>query len=194
MSDDRPADNCLIRISPFTKDEDGYYAFSAKDPVSGERLEEYLNLDTLLQEMPALSYTAEDVCGAILTCSCGVPGCAGLWKQAFRVSGGTVHWSVRKYQKQFDFYFDREVYEMGMVRMFHDLVANPRCPGAPEDCECPRGESLKRELAVQFDKRPSFWDMWKEVCGDEFIDLRDVDEEKDVAEESDIEPVENMPK
>ena len=77
-----------------------------------------------------------------------------------------VHWSIRQYKHEYEFFFDREVYEIGLVGMLHDLVTN----GGDIAFEYQGGyytkEAFDDSVKSLMDRHPYFKDMWNEIGAD----------------------------
>lgn len=131
-------DPMLIRESPFKAVEDGdgrSYRFVADDPATGVSLVNVsVDVDELLRVLPLdefMASDAESTFGGVLVCSCGIAGCAGIWSQTCHVSEKMVHWSVRKYEDEIELFFEREVYERGVMKMLREMVERPGAFSVP---------------------------------------------------------------
>ena len=160
------ASSFLIRTSPFVNEEGNEYLFVATSPYIGKTLRCGMNVWDLLPNLGAEYFhddQTHDNLKSVLVCkSCGVAGCAGIWSQTCHVSKWMVHWSVRVYDEEFELFFEREAYEMGLIAMLHDMVTSDvvfTVPnGSPYEDKAKFAEMVKKALT----QRPYFLDMWNE--------------------------------
>ena len=166
------SDPQLIRDSPFapvvltgTKS----FHFKATDPIGGKSIDAWV--DPLeLSETFGRDYFHTDeglrTVGGILVCSCGVPGCAGIWSQTFHVSEKMVHWSVVCYEDEFEFFLEREAYEKGVLTMMRALLDRHdefTFPGPDGRLDEDLLEVFKSQVEEMLDRKSYFRDMWNEV-------------------------------
>ena len=121
----------LIQTSPFVlKEAKGrFWSFKAEDPAAKRVFEAEIDYSELLPAIGATDYFGAEDAG-ILTCGCGIPGCAGIWSQTCHVSRHMVHWTVRETGHWTDLFFEREAYERGMVGMLHEMVTSAKAKTA----------------------------------------------------------------
>lgn len=140
------------------------YRFRVPATTGTEALDVYVDLDPLLGSLGAKDYSWDEEDrfgpGGILSCSCGVPGCDGIWYQSFHMSERMVRWDVLRYESQFELFFERRAYEEGVVRMLHDLF-RPSGETVPwvgnwVDGWTPVAESIAEFLV----RRPDYADIW----------------------------------
>lgn len=120
---DIESDSHLRFECPFVRIGDSY-KFQVAGNGEADSLNVFVDLRQLLEKLGAKDYCVDDDAGffeGILTCSCGVPGCAGLWNQSFHVSERMVRWDVCCYETRFELFFDRKTYDEGVVCLLHDL-------------------------------------------------------------------------
>lgn len=127
----------LIQTSPFVlKEAKGrFWSFKAEDPAAKRVFEAEIDYSELLPAIGETDYFGDEDAG-ILTCGCGIPGCAGIWSQTCHVSRHMVHWTVRETGHWTDLFFEREAYERGMVGMLHEMVTSGKEYTMPYLCEC----------------------------------------------------------
>ena len=157
----------LIKESPFVNEKGNEYLFVATSPDSGKTLRCGINMWDFLDNL-GLAYfhydEYHDSLRSILVCDgCGVSGCAGIWSQTCHVSKWMVHWSVRVYDEEFELFFEREAYEMGLIAMLHEIVTSDVVFTVPYSCSPYEDkddfiDKVKKTLA----QRPYFTDMWNE--------------------------------
>ena len=74
-----------------------------------------------------------------------------------------VHWSVRVYDEEFGLFFEREVYEKGLIAMSHEMVTSDVVFTVPYSCS-PYED--KEEFVGMVNKallqRAYYKDMWQE--------------------------------
>ena len=100
---------------------------------------------------------------AILVCSgCGVAGCDGIWSQTCHVSKWMVHWSVRVYKEELEFFFEREAYESGLIAMLHDMVTSDIVFTVPECSPYKDKDRFVEMVKEALSQRAYFKDMWQE--------------------------------
>ena len=73
-----------------------------------------------------------------------------------------VHWSVRVYDDEFEFFFEREAYEMGLIAMLHDMVTSDKVFDVPYDSPYDDKEEFVDMVKAALTQRPYFKDMWDE--------------------------------
>ena len=162
----------LIRASPFVreklvsekgKDEAWDWSFAAEEPGTKRKFEAELDYRELLPAVGSTDYFGDEGSG-ILTCGCGVPGCAGIWSQTCHVSRRMVHWSVRETGHWTDLFFERDAYERGLVEMLHDMATSGKRYPMPYLCECEYLDWSKfvAEAHAAVARYPHLLDMWKE--------------------------------
>ena len=162
------SDPQLIRESPFVNDTGKEYLFTATDPIGGESLKCALCCDELMNMAGANDYHYSDedcnpLCG-ILTCSCGIPGCDGFWSQSFHVSSKMVHWSILRYREKHELFFEREVYEVGLIRMLKDMSEHPGIYNTTRGSSYDENHaSFVQRVHDMLQRRPYFQDMWNEL-------------------------------
>ncbi len=162
------SDPQLIRESPFVNDTGNEYLFAATDPIGGESLKCALSCDELMNMAGANDYHYSDedcnpLCG-ILTCSCGIPGCDGFWSQSFHVSSKMVHWSILRYREKHELFFEREVYEVGLIRMLKDMSEHPGIYNTTRGSSYDENHaSFVERVHDMLQRRPYFQDMWNEL-------------------------------
>ena len=115
-------DKQLIRQCPFVREGDAY-KFKVDDPSIGEELNVFVNTRELVNTLCAKDYRygEDSFFSGLLTCSCGIPDCDGIWAQSVHVSDFMVRWDVCRYKQLYTLFFDREIYDCGVVEMLHDL-------------------------------------------------------------------------
>lgn len=159
----------LIRTSPFVreKDEDGvrFWGFEAEDPVAKRVFEAKIDYSELFPAIGKTDYFGNEDAG-ILTCGCGIPGCAGIWSQTCHVSRRMVHWTVRETGRWTDLYFEQDAYERGMVEMLHEMATSGKEYALPYLCECEYKDWGKfvAEAQAAVEQCPYLLELWEE-CG-----------------------------
>jgi len=111
------SDNDLIRECPFVRVGDAYKF------RTGE-LDVFVNTRELVDMLCAKDYhigMEESFRAGALTCSCGIRDCDGIDSQTVHVSERMVRWDVCRYGQKYKLFFEREAYDVGVVRMLHDL-------------------------------------------------------------------------
>lgn len=166
------SDPQLIRESPFTpvviKGAKSFH-FKATDPIGGKSFDAWVDPMELSRVFGRDYFHTDEVTrtfGGILVCSCGMAGCAGIWSQTFHVSEKMVHWSVVCYEDEFEFFFELEAYENGVLTMMRALLEKPdefTLPG-PDGCLYEDLlEVFKAQVEEMLDRRAYFRDMWDEI-------------------------------
>jgi len=162
------SDNDLIRECPFVRVGDAY-KFGA-----GE-LDVFVNTRELVDMLCAKDYHIgwEDPWRAgALTCSCGLRMCDGIDSETFHVSDRMVRWDVCRNRQNYKLFFEREAYDVGVVRMLHDLCRSDsgidyKVGGGYDSSELAT-EGVCRLLAWH----PYYADIWDE-CGFKVIESLD---------------------
>lgn len=156
----------LIRESPFVNEKGDEYLFVATSPDSGKTLKCGLNLWDMLQDLGAEQFHYDEnhnSLNSVLVCDgCGVAGCAGIWSQTCHVSKWMVHWSVRVYDEEFELFFERETYEMGLIAMLHDMVTSDEVFTAPDGSPYEDKERFVEMVNAALLQRAYYKDMWQE--------------------------------
>ena len=156
----------LIRETPFVNKAGDEYLFVATSPDSGKQLKCGINLWDLLPNLGAMDFHDDEHChnfNAILVCSgCGVAGCDGIWSQTCHVSKWMVHWSVRVYKEELEFFFEREAYESGLIAMLHDMVTSDIVFTVPECSPYKDKDKFVEMVKEALSQRAYFKDMWQE--------------------------------
>ena len=156
----------LIRPSPFINEKGNEYLFVATSPDSGKTLRCGMNMWDWLDNF-GLDYfhydEYHDSLKSVLVCEgCGVAGCAGIWSQTCHVSKLMVHWSVQRHEDEFELFFERKVYEKGLIAMLHDMVTSDVVftvpDGSPYEDKEEFADMVKKALA----QRPYFINLWNE--------------------------------
>ncbi|MBR6021835.1 MAG: hypothetical protein IK066_05385 [Kiritimatiellae bacterium] len=159
----------LIRTSPFVREEDedgvGFWAFEAEDPVAKRVFDADIDYSELFPAIGKTDYFGDEGAG-ILTCGCGVPGCAGIWSQTCHVSRRMVHWTVRETGRWTEWFFERKAYERGLVEMLHEMVTSGQEYSLPYLCECEYKDWGKfvAEAQAAVERCPHLLELW-EKCG-----------------------------
>ncbi len=113
----------LISQSPFFKEVDPQHcvgwAFQVKDPASGKMVDASISPYALLSSLGEERGEEE-----LLVCGCSVAGCAGFFNEIFETTEQYIHWSLTEYGRPYSWYFDRAEYEIGAVRMLHDIYVS----------------------------------------------------------------------
>ena len=81
----------IIEKSPFVKEDDpeGFlWLFRVVDPITNRLVETSFSPYALLNSLGE-AYGEQE----LLTCSCGVAGCAGIYHEKFKSTERFVHWS-----------------------------------------------------------------------------------------------------
>lgn len=166
------SDPQLIRGSPFAPvviEGAKSFQFKATDPIGGKSFDAWVDPLEVSERFGRDYFHTDDglsTFGGILVCSCGVPGCAGIWSQTFRVSEKMVHWSVVCYEDEFEFFFEREAYEKGVLTMMRALLEKPDEFTVPGPDACLHEDLLevfKSQVEEMLDRRAYFRDMWDEI-------------------------------
>lgn len=164
----------LIRASPFVKEkiveeedeDDGWdWSFAAEEPAEKRQFDAEIDFRELFPSLGQTDYFGDEGAG-ILTCGCGVPGCAGIWIQTCHVSSRMVHWTVRETGHWTDLFFEREAYERGLVEMLHDMATSGKKFAMPYLCECEYRDWSKfvADAHATVARCPRLLDLW-EKCG-----------------------------
>ena len=160
-SDERVIPTCpFVRVGNACK-------FKARMPGADKDLEVFVDTREWVDMLCARSYhigLEDSLSAGALTCSCGISGCDGIGSQTVHVSERMVRWDVLRYRQRYEFFFEREAYDVGVVRMLHDLC-QAECG---IDCNVAGGYE-NRELAVEgvagmLARHPYYSDLWAE-CG-----------------------------
>ena len=156
------SDPQLIRESPFVRVGDRYeFHVNIKD---GKVFHAWIDMRYLIESATANDW--QDEPGGertILACSCGIPACIGLESQTMHVSKAMVHWSICQYEHHYEFFFDREVYEVGLLRMLHDLVVNGGDIAFEHEGAYWTKETFVEAVRGLLDRHPYFRDIWDEI-------------------------------
>lgn len=166
------SDPQLIRESPFAPiviNGAKSFHFKVTDPIGGKILDTWVDPMGLVETFGRGYFHADDEIssfGGILVCSCGIAGCAGIWSQTFHVSEKMVHWSVVCDDDEFEFFFEREAYEKGVLTMLRALLERPEefsLPG-PDDSLCDDSlEVFRSQVEEMLGRKSYFRDMWNEI-------------------------------
>lgn len=159
-------DEQLVSTCPFVRVGNAY-KFKALMPGEDKGLDVFVDLRELVDMICAKDYhigPEDSFFAGALTCSCGISGCDGIDRQTVHVSERMVRWDVLRYQQRYEFFFEREAYDVGVVRMLHDICRNDS--GIDYDVG---GGYENRELAVDgvagmLSRHPYYSDIWAE-CG-----------------------------
>ena len=167
------SDPQLIRESPFApvviKGTKSFH-FKATDPIGEKSFDAWVDPMELAETFGRNYFHADDgesSFGGILVCSCGIAGCAGIWSQTFHVSEKMVHWSVVRYDDEFEFFFEREAYEKGVLTMMRALLERPdefTLPGPDGWLYEEALEAFRSQVDEMLERRAYFRDMWDEIC------------------------------
>ena len=117
------SDDRLICESPFVRVGNAY-KFMAHSREVGSSLNVFVDTRELVDILCAKNYhvgPADSFFDGPLTCSCGICGCDGIDSQTVHVSERMVRWDVCRYRQRYELFFEREAYDVGVVRMLHDL-------------------------------------------------------------------------
>lgn len=160
------SDEQLISTCPFVRVGNAY-KFKAQMPGEDKGLDVYVDMRELVDMLCAKDYhvgIADSLFDGPLTCSCGISGCDGIDSQTVHVSERMVRWDVLRYRQRYEFFFEREAYDVGIVRMLHDLCRKDS--GVDYNVG---GGYENRELAVDgvvgmLSRHPYYSDIWTE-CG-----------------------------
>ena len=164
----------LIFGSPFVvkveKSDEGdllVFNFCAHDSVIASDLDVNIDVDELIRVLGTADFHHDDdesCFGGLLVCSCGIAGCDGLWSQTFHVSEKMVHWSVRRYDVEYELFFEREAYERGVLQMLKTLVEEPGKYALPYGMSYEIDhEAFVDSVYAMLDRRPVFYKMWEEL-------------------------------
>ena len=158
------SDERLILTCPFVR-VGNVYKFKAQMPGGNQGLDVFVNTRELVDMLCAKYYhvdIADSSFAGVLTCSCGISGCDGIDSQTVHVSERMVRWDVLRYQQRYEFFFEREVYDVGIVRMLHDL-----CKDGNEINYNIGGGYENRDLLIDgvagmLARHPYYFDIWTE--------------------------------
>ncbi len=165
----------LIRVSPFFKEkclqeeddeeEEWNWSFAVEEPVTKRKFGAEIDFQELLLAVGATDYFGDEAAG-ILTCGCGVPGCARILSQSCHVSLRMVHWTVREPGRWSDCFFERNAYERGLVEMLHDMATSGKKYTMPYLCECEYRDwnQFVAEAHAAVARWPHLFDLWKEYA------------------------------
>lgn len=163
------SDNRLIRNCPFVRVGDAY-KFKAIVPGDDTGIDVFVDTRQLVDMLCAKDYLSDDISffAGALTCSCGIPDCDGIEKQSSHVSEHMVRWDVSRYGHDYELFFERKAYDVGVVMMLHDLCRedsgiNYRVGGGYENREL-----LVGGVGGMLVRHPYYSDIW-EKCGFEPI-------------------------
>ena len=73
-----------------------------------------------------------------------------------------VHWSVRVYDDEFELFFERETYEMGLIAMLHDMVTSDEVFTSPDGSPYEDKERFVEMVNEALLQRAYYKDMWQE--------------------------------
>lgn len=160
------SDERLILTCPFVRVGDAY-KFRAQEQGEDRGLDVFVNTRELVDMLCAKYYhvdLADSSFAGVLACSCGISGCDGIDSQTVHVSERMVRWNVLRYQQRYEFFFEREAYDVGIVRMLHDL-----CKDGNEINYNVGGGYENRDLLIDgvvgmLARHPYYSDIWTE-CG-----------------------------
>ena len=156
----------LIRESPFVNEKGDEYLFVATSPDSGKTLKCGLNLWDMLKNLGAEQFHYDEYhncLNSVLVCDgCGVAGCAGILSQTCHVSKWMVHWSVKVYDDEFELFFEREAYEMGLIAMLHNMVTSDVVFNVPHGSPYEDKEKFVEMVNETLLQRAHYKDMWQE--------------------------------
>ena len=159
----------LIRESPFVNEIGNEYLFVATSPDNGKTFRCGINLWGMLSNLGMTDFHYDEDQGnfhAVLVCkSCGVAGCAGIKSQTCHVSKWMVHWSIKEYDEEFEFFFEREAYESGLISMLHDMVTSDVAFVVPDGSPYEDKERFAEMVNEALRQRAYYKDMWKECEG-----------------------------
>ena len=121
MDSQKPHDSQiqLIRKSPFvmeTDDDDTSWYFEVDDARPGKTVSACIDARALLESLGEPRGEAP-----LLTCGCGVAECARIYDERFECGDGYVHWSLTYEGRPYSFFFDRDAYETGALRMLSEV-------------------------------------------------------------------------
>lgn len=158
------SDERLILTCPFVR-VGNVYKFKAQMPGGNQGLDVFVNTRELVDMLCAKYYhvdIADSSFAGVLTCSCGISGCDGLDGQTVHVSERMVRWDVLRYQQRYEFFFEREAYDVGIVRMLHAL-----CKDGNEINYNIGGGYENRDLLIDgvagmLARHPYYFDIWTE--------------------------------
>ena len=161
---DAYSDDRLICESPFVRVGNAY-KFMAHSREVGSSLNVFVDTRELVDILCAKNYhvgPADSLFSGPLTCSCGISGCDGIDSQTVHVSERMVRWDVLRYQQRYEFFFEREAYDVGIVRMLHDL-----CKDGNEINYNIGGGYENRDLLIDgvagmLARHPYYFDIWTE--------------------------------
>ena len=159
-------DEQLILTCPFVRVGNAY-KFMARMHEENKWLNVFVDTRELVGVLCAKNYhigLAASLFDGPLICSCGISGCDGIDSQSIHVSEGMVRWDVLRYRQHYELFFEREAYDVGVVRMLHDLCQE----NSGIDYNVGGGYE-NRELAVEgvagmLARHPYYSDIWAE-CG-----------------------------
>lgn len=119
MDSQKPSDSQLIKKSPFVKetyDGEVVWEFTVDDVRTGKTVDACIDARALLESLG-------EPCGEapLLTCGCGVAECARIYDERFECGDGYVHWSMSYEGRPYSFFFDRDAYETGALRMLAEV-------------------------------------------------------------------------
>lgn len=163
----------LIHAAPFIEEKEEeneevgawFWSFETADPATQRVFEAEIDYSELFLSIGAADYFGGEGAG-ILTCGCGIPGCAGIWSQTCHVSRRMVHWTVRETRGWLDLFFEREAYERGLVAMLHEMANSGKRYALPYLCECKYEDwgKFAAEARAAVARSPHLLSLWEE-CG-----------------------------
>ena len=159
-------DEQLISTCPFVR-VGNVYKFKAKMPGEDKGLDVYVDMRELVDMLCAKDFhvgLADSLFDGPLTCSCGISGCDGIDSQTVHVSERMVRWDVLRYRLRYEFFFEREAYDVGIVRMLHDLCRKDSGVDYNVGGGYETRELLVDGVAGMLARHPYYSDIWTE-CG-----------------------------
>lgn len=160
------SDERLILTCPFVRVGD-YCKFKASMPGDPKALEVFVDTREWVDMLCARNYHVgleDSLATGVLTCSCGISGCDGIDSQTVHVSEHMVRWDVLRYRQRYEFFFEREAYDVGVVRMLHDLCREDSGIDYGAGGGYETRELLVAGVAGMLARHPYYLDIWRE-CG-----------------------------
>ncbi len=114
----------IIKEAPFVKavtsdDRRVHWWFVAKDPATNRTVSTFLSPYALMKSL-GKEHGEEE----LLTCGCGVAGCAGFSDERFERTEAYVHWSFEEMGTAYSLFFERRAYEVGAIEMLHEVYTS----------------------------------------------------------------------